>query len=136
MTSAERLSDGGSNIAADDVHFDETDYFAPQLVAWAPDGTFYWGYHVLEALHAGYIQPEDVIELCKLLLYTDHVTSPLAQRVQAQLGGTHTLRELIATHLRAVIGEAKEHMKRANYLRMSAEVRRPLTPSKLRRSRC
>lgn len=27
-----------------DVHFSERDYFAPQAVAWAKDGKFFWGY--------------------------------------------------------------------------------------------
>jgi hypothetical protein len=62
-----------------------------------------------------------VIELWKLLLYQNHQSSNLAKQVEAQLG-EHSLEELIATHLREIIRDAKDYMKRSQTLEHSAEV--------------
>lgn len=51
------------------VHFSEKEYYAPQKVAWAEDGTFYWGHGIDRAEKTKAIKTDQVIELFKLCLY-------------------------------------------------------------------
>lgn len=94
-----------------DVKFDRKTS-APQQVAWGPDGTFYWGYGVDKALQAKLIQSESVVEQFKLLLYKDHATSDIAERVTEQLRRAgRTLHDLLTEHLRAILQDARKFMK-------------------------
>ena len=89
-----------------DMRFSEDADHAPQLVAWSKKEEFYWGEVVERALKTKVLEPEDVIELWKLLLYKNHRTSGLAKRVKAQLKGK-TSTYLISTHMKAVIEEVQ-----------------------------
>lgn len=73
------------------------------------------------ALKQKLIRQEDIIELWKLLLYKAHETSDLAKLVKTQLG-QRKVGDLISTHLKAVIKEAKRQIKSAQTLELSAEV--------------
>lgn len=108
-------------------------------MAWAKDGTFYWGYvshrsfattfqhctntlkHVGRAIKKKLINPDDVVELWKLLLYKDHQSSDVAQQIQAQLGD-RTVDDLIRTHLEEIIKDAKAYLKRTQTMEYTAEV--------------
>lgn len=102
-----------SQLNVESLHFFRKEYSAPQKAGWAPDGTFYWGYGLEQAIKAGKFAQTDTIELWKLLLYRDHQTSPIAERIQAQLdagGADRTLETLISTHLREVVHYARQEI--------------------------
>lgn len=77
--------------------------------------------HIERAIKKKQVKREDVIELWKLLLYKDHQSSKIAKEVEAQLG-ERDVEDLISTHLKEVIAEAKDYIKRSQNLDYSAEV--------------
>ena len=131
-----------------DINFSERLFYAPQAVAWGPDGTFYWGkvchrdctglnlsdeltvaQEIDNALKKKLITPEDVIELWKLLLYKTHEESEMVKQIKAQLvKAKRSLEELISTHLRAIIKEAKSIMKRTLTSEYTFEVSAAVSP--------
>ncbi|KAK3673844.1 hypothetical protein LTR78_006399 [Recurvomyces mirabilis] len=102
----------GRSLTQADIHnisFGK-DCYAPQIAAWANDGTFHWGYGVHEALKKGEIKLDQTITLWKLLLYKDHATSKMAERADAALG-SRTLNELLEAHLRDIMTKVKQSIK-------------------------
>ncbi|TKA71486.1 hypothetical protein B0A55_06946 [Friedmanniomyces simplex] len=105
-----QLGDEPTPVDIHTVQFGNDDYCAPQLVAWDESGRFYWGYEVVEALDRQDLKPGAVVGLWKMLLYKNHATSEIADRVRKQLGD-HTLDELLTTHFREVLVAVKAWVK-------------------------
>ena len=94
------------------VNFGTTGYWAPQLAAWDKDKKFYWGCYVEKAIARNLLEPDDVISLWKMLLYRAHASTDIGKRIKTQMG-SHTLEELLSTHIREVLLEVKEWIKKS-----------------------
>ena len=95
-----------------DITFHGKEDYAPQKVAWDDDGKFLWGWELDDAIKKGFSR-EKVIELWKLLLYKDHRTSAIAERVKEQLllyG--KSIDQLLEEHMRALLQATMDHIKR------------------------
>ncbi|KAK4901784.1 hypothetical protein LTR27_001556 [Elasticomyces elasticus] len=112
MAAAVAVKQPGIDIAEHDiklVHFNDRDYYAPQKAAWAANGDFYWDYGVQKAIDEGLIGSGHVIDFWKLLLYQDHSTSALAERIREQLrNARRTLDELITTHFKHIFTAVRQ----------------------------
>ncbi|KAK4901816.1 hypothetical protein LTR27_001588 [Elasticomyces elasticus] len=86
------------------VVWDGGKVYAQQRAGWGEGSKFYWGDGVRKALNEDKMKPEQVIELWKLNLYPDHVTSPMAVRVTERLAKSrHSLFDLLSTHFGEVV---------------------------------
>ncbi|KAK3115702.1 hypothetical protein LTR53_004666 [Teratosphaeriaceae sp. CCFEE 6253] len=92
------------------VHFSEKNHFAPQQVAWDSEGNFYSGYEVNTALDKGMLNPSQVIDMWKMLLYKGHADSAIASRIRERLGD-RSLDTLMTTHFRAILLQVKQCVK-------------------------
>ncbi|KAK5729500.1 hypothetical protein LTR17_011920 [Elasticomyces elasticus] len=84
--------------------------WAPQKAGWSDSGDFFWGYGVASAVKSGTLRVDQVIELWKLLLYTDHATSMFAEKFRTQLEG-RSFQYLLVTHMAYILGEVKKLAK-------------------------
>ncbi|KAK5731970.1 hypothetical protein LTR17_010922 [Elasticomyces elasticus] len=97
----------------ENVNFSVKTYWAPQLVAWDDHDNFYWGYGVVEALKSKKLNADHVIGLWKLLLYKNHLTSVIGDRVRKQIGD-RSLDDLLTTHFAAILVEVKTWAKKTS----------------------
>lgn len=104
-------NDGKSSEAdVKDIKFSSKGFAAPQQLGWDSNGKFHWGAELDDALQAGIIRADAVIELLKLLLYEDLKTKHVVSMIKGQMRG-RSLHMILSTHLEAILATVREHIR-------------------------